>query len=73
MSPNLYRQSHNDLEKFAQKRGIFVKFPQLSIANLEPFSYIDFEARKNELHIHTFHAYPDEVTIIKTQSLFDFS
>jgi hypothetical protein len=24
------------------------------------------------LHIHTFAAYPDQVTIIKTQSLFDF-
>ena len=71
MSPNLYRQSHNDLERFARNRGIFVKFPKLAIGGLEPFSYIDFEARKDELHIHAFHAYPDQVTIIKTQSLFD--
>jgi len=33
----------------------------------------DFEARQTELHIHTFAAYPDQVTMIKTQSLFDFS
>ena len=71
MSPNLYRQSHTDLERFARNRGIFVKFPKLAISGLEPFSYIDFEARRDELHIHAFHAYPDQVTIIKTQSLFD--
>ena len=72
MSPNLYRQSHTDLERFARNRGVFVKFPMLAVAGLEPFSYIDFEARREELHVHTFHAYPDQVTIIKTQSLFDF-
>jgi len=72
MSANLYRQSHTDLEKFARNRGVFVNFSQLPPSGLEPFSYIDFEARHNELHIHAFHAYPDQVTIIKTQSLFDF-
>lgn len=71
MSPNLYRQSHYDLERFARNRGIFVPFPKLAISGLEPFSYIDFEARRDELHIHAFHAFPDQVTIIKTQSLFD--
>jgi hypothetical protein len=72
MSPNLYRQSHTDLERFARNRGVFVNFPDQAVGGLEPFSYIDFEARKSELHIHTFHAYPDQITIIKTQSLFDF-
>ncbi|MHC4647997.1 MAG: DUF2617 family protein [Planctomycetota bacterium] len=72
MSSNLYRQSHLDLERFARHRGIFVKFPKLKIGELEPFCYIDFEARQKELHVHTFAAYPDQVTIIKTQSLFDF-
>jgi len=72
MSPNLYRQSHLDLENFARNRGIFVKFPKLKIGGLQPFCYVDFEARQAELHIHTFAAYPDQVTMIKTQSLFDF-
>jgi hypothetical protein len=69
MSPNLYQQSRDDLERFARNRGIFINFPQAAVAGLEPFSYIDFEARRNELHLHTFHAFPDQVTIIKTQSL----
>ena len=72
MSPNLYKQSHTDLERFARNRGVFVKFPELEVGKLQPFCYIDFEARRTELHIHTFAAYPDQVTMIKTQSLFDF-
>ena len=71
MSPNLYRQSHYDLERFARNRGMFVSFPEQMVSGLEPFSYVDFEARRNELHIHAFHAYPDQLAIIKTQSLFD--
>lgn len=72
MSPNLYRKSHVDLERFARNRGVFVRFPKSTVDGLEPFTYLDFEARRDELHIHAFHAYPDQVTIIKTQSLFDF-
>ena len=72
MSPNLYRQSYVDLDRFARNRGVFVKFPELEIGGLQPFCYIDFEARRSELHIHTFAAYPEQVTMIKTQSLFDF-
>ena len=72
MSPNLYKQSHTDLERFARNRGVFVKFPELEVGKLQPFCYVDFEARRTELHIHTFAAYPDQVTMIKTQSLFDF-
>ena len=71
MSPNLYRQSHIDLERFARNRGIFVNFPEMKVSGLEPFCYIDFEARRGELHIHSFAAYPDQVSMIKTQSLFE--
>ncbi len=72
MSANLYRQSHTDLERFGRDRGIFMKFPELEIDGLQPFCYIDYEARRTELHLHTFAAYPDQIAMIKTQSLFDF-
>jgi hypothetical protein len=72
MSPNLYQQSRADLERFSHNRGVFVKFPEMEIGELQPFCYVDFEARRTELHVHTFAAYPDQVTMIKTQSLFDF-
>ena len=73
MSQNLYKKSHTDLERFARNRGVFVSFEEAGSNGLQPFCYIDFEARQSELHIHTFTAYPDQVTMIKTQSLFDFN
>ncbi len=72
MTPTLYRQSRSDLERFARNRGLFVNFPELEVGSLEPFCFVDFEARQSELHVHTFSAYPDQVTMVKTQSLFDF-
>jgi len=71
MTPTLYKQSRADLERFARNRGLFVSFPELEVGSLEPFCFVDFEARLNELHVHTFAAYPDQVTMVKTQSLFD--
>jgi hypothetical protein len=72
LSAGLYRQSFADLEQFGRDRGIFVRYPELEMDGLQPFCYIDFEARKTELHIHSFAAYPDQIAMIKTQSLFDF-
>ena len=69
MSESVYARSQADLKKFARNRGMYVKFPQIESSDLMPFSYVDFEARRNELHVHTFHGYPEQGTIIKTQSL----
>ena len=73
MSVNLFRQCHSDLTAAGKKRGIYVPFPQWSRGELAPFSYLDYEARQDELQLHTFHAFPEQQAILKTQSLFDFS
>lgn len=72
MTPKLYRQSHIDLQRFARNRGVFVTFPKLAVKDLEPFTYIDFEARKDQLAVHTFHAYPKDRTIIRIQTQIGF-
>lgn len=71
MSSNLYRQTHKDLVKIAKKRGIYIPYTQWAQSSLIPFSYIDYEARWEELHLHAFHAFPEQQTVIKTQSLFN--
>jgi len=71
MSANLFRQCHADLTDAGKKRGIFVPFPQWAKGDLPPFSYLDYEARQDELQVHAFHAFPEHQTVLKTQSLFD--
>ncbi len=73
MSTNLYKQTHNDLTNAARKRGIFTAFPQWARCELVPFSYLDYDAGQYELRLHTFHAFPEQQTILKTQSLFDMN
>ena len=70
MSQNVYEQTHKDLVKMAKKRGIYLPFPQWSKGIYAPFSYVDFEAGWETLHIQTFHAFPEQLTIVKTQSMF---
>lgn len=71
MSANLYQATHDDLTNMAKKRGMLVSYPQWSRGGQAPFSYIDYEARQRELQLHTFHAFPEQQTIIKSQSIFE--
>ncbi|MBK8913538.1 MAG: DUF2617 family protein [Phycisphaerales bacterium] len=71
MDEALYKSVHSDLVKHAVKRGWHVLFDQWADGDMVPFSYIDQEARDGEFHVHAFHAFPAERTIVKTQSIFE--
>ncbi|MBU0640504.1 MAG: DUF2617 family protein [Planctomycetes bacterium] len=71
MDEALYKSVHSDLVRHATKRGWFHEYDQWSDGDLMPFTYIDHEARDREFHIHAFHSYPLERTLIKTQSIFE--
>lgn len=71
MSPAVYSRTHHDLARLGMHRGLFVPFPKWMSHGLTPFSYIDFDAKPNGLHVFAFHAFPEDLTIIKTQSIFE--
>lgn len=71
MEDSLYRSVHNDLRRHAMRGGWFVAFDQWADGDLVPFTYMDQEARDSEFHVHAFHAFPAERTIIKVQSIFE--
>ncbi len=74
MSPSVYSQTHHDLARLGAKRGLFVPFPLLMTqTSLTPFTFVDYDAKPNELHIFAFHAFPEDLTIIKTQSIFELA
>ncbi len=73
MSSNLFPSSHRDLVRYAQKRGMFYSFGEWEYDGLEPFTFVDFEAREREFHVHAFHAFPEELTLLKTQSIFEIA
>ena len=71
MSPAVYSRTHHELARVGAQRGLFVPFPTWRTRSLIPFSFIDYEARSNELHLFSFHAFPEDLTIVKTQSIFE--
>jgi len=71
MSDNVYRHMHDDMLNFAQKRGLFMTFDHWAKDELSPFTFIDYESKPAELYIYTYHAFPQQTTMIRTQSIFE--
>jgi len=71
MDDPLYKSVHNDLIRHATKLGWYYPYEQWADDDLVPFTYMDYEARDGEFHVHAFHAFPQQGTLIKTQSIFE--
>ncbi len=68
---HIFRTTYRDLVGYAENRGIYVPYPQWETDGLVPFTYIDYEMRQYELHIHAYHAFPGEWRFLRTQSIFE--
>ena len=73
MSEHIFRTTYRELTRNAQKKGLFVPYPQWNVSGLDPFSYVDCESRHREFHVDAFHVFPGEWRIIRTQSIFELS
>ncbi len=71
MDEPLFKSVHTDLIKHADKRGWFRAYEAWAEGEMVPFSYIDYEARDGEFHVHAFHSFPQECTLVKTQTIFE--
>ena len=72
MSPRLYERVHTDMVEQGSQGGLFLSFSEwVPDGAPEPFTYIDYDAKPGHLHVFAYHAFPDELTLIKTQSIFE--
>ncbi len=71
MTPQLFPATHRDYVHYAQNRELFLSFNEWTHEGLAPFTFIDYDARDHEFHVHAFHAFPEELTLLKTQSIFE--
>ncbi len=72
LGPDVFHRVHDELEIDAQRRGIFHNFRPHHRLALSPLSHIAIEARAKSLLVQTFHTFPDDCAILKSQSLFEF-
>ena len=72
LQPEVYSRIHDELESDSLRRGIFHNFRPHDRLALSPISHIAIEARASGLLVQAFHTFPDDCTVLKTQSLFEF-
>lgn len=68
---HIFRTTYRDLVGYAETRGLYVPYEQWRENDLVPFTFIDYEMRQFELHIHAYHAFPGEWRFLRTQSIFE--
>jgi hypothetical protein len=67
-----FRRVHDEIEADARKRGMLVRLPQKRTKTCPPLGFIVIEGHPACLLIHAFHTFPDERTVVKSQSLIEF-
>lgn len=71
LAPEIFLHVHDEILADGAKEGLLHNFQPHHRLALAPLGCIAFEARRNWLSLATFHTFPDEHTIVKTQSLIE--
>jgi hypothetical protein len=71
LTPNLFARIHEELLADGQKRGLLhLHHPHHRFA-LSPLGFVTADARLGCLVVNTFHTFPVECTLLKTQTLIE--
>lgn len=71
LSPELFLTVHEELQADGQKRGMLHNFPSRHRLAVAPLGFVTADAGPRCLCLYTFHTFPGENTIVKTQSLIE--
>ena len=69
MSKKVFASVYQDVLARAQSRGTLVLHGKTDMTESR-FTYVEIEARERELHITACHAFPEEMAMARTQSIF---
>jgi Protein of unknown function DUF2617 len=71
LPPEIFLHVHDEILADGSKRGLLHNFQPNHRLAVSPLGYIEVEARPNCLFVSTFHTFPEENTIVKSQSLIE--
>jgi hypothetical protein len=71
LPPDLFLSVHDEIVNDGSKRGLLHSFPSWHRLAVAPLGFVTVEARPGCLFLTTFHTFPGEHTIVKTQSLIE--
>lgn len=67
---HLFLLVHEELLADGRRRGLLHRFPD-QVGALEPLGFVTLDGRLGTQLIHTFHTFPEENAIVKSQSLIE--
>ena len=71
LPPELFEVVHDELVADGRRRGFIHQFPQYQQLCLPAIGFVTMDGRPGCQVIHAFHTFPEEWTIIKSQSLIE--
>lgn len=71
MPPEVFCHLHDELRDDGEKSGMFHMLRSEDRLGLAPISVADLQSRKGSLIVHTYHTFPDEFTVVKSQTLIE--
>ncbi len=71
LSPELFLHVHDEILSDGGKRGLLHNFQPHHRLALAPLGFVSVEARPGCLLFSSFHTFPDEHSVVKTQSLIE--
>ena len=72
MNSAVLQQVHDELVADGLRRGLLVHLQPENRLGLTPLSYMTIEAFPKGLSVASFHTFPEELTVVRTQSLIEF-
>lgn len=71
LAPEIFLHVHDEILAEGGKRGLLHNFQPNHRLAVSPLGSIEIEARQNCLFISSFHTFPEENTVVKSQSLIE--
>jgi hypothetical protein len=71
LPPEIFLHVHDEILADGGKRGLLHNFQPNHRLAVAPLGYIEVEARPDCLFLSTFHTFPEENTVVKSQSLIE--
>jgi hypothetical protein len=71
LPPEIFQHVHEEILADGSKRGLLHNFPSHNRLSVAPLGFISAEARPGCLFLSSFHTFPGEYTVVKTQSLIE--
>jgi hypothetical protein len=71
LTPEIFLHVHDEILADGGKRGLLHHFQPHQRLSLAPLGFVAAEARAGCIFLSTFHTFPDEHTVVKSQSLIE--